>query len=48
MQSGRQAGMRTMDSSLRELFDKGVISGQAAYECALDKKKFEDVKGMGG
>ena len=28
MQGGRQAGMKTMDSSLRELFDKGVISGR--------------------
>jgi twitching motility protein PilT len=46
MQSGRQAGMKTMDSSLRELFDKGVITGQVAYECALDKKKFEEFKDL--
>jgi twitching motility protein PilT len=46
MQGGRQAGMRTMDSSLRELFDRGTVSGRAAYECALDKKKFEDVKDL--
>jgi hypothetical protein len=38
--------MKTMDSSLRELFDKGTISGRAAYEASLDKKKFEDVKGL--
>ncbi|MBM4197205.1 MAG: type IV pilus twitching motility protein PilT [Gammaproteobacteria bacterium] len=44
IQSGRQSGMKAMDSSLRELYDKGVISGRAAYECALEKKKFEDVK----
>jgi twitching motility protein PilT len=46
MQGGRQAGMKTMDSSLRELFDKGVIGGRSAYEAALDKKKFEDVKDL--
>ena len=46
MQGGRAAGMKTMDSSLRELFDRGVITGRAAYECALDKKKFEDVKDL--
>jgi twitching motility protein PilT len=46
MQGGRQSGMKTMDSSLRELFDKGVITGRAAYEAALDKKKFEDLKDL--
>jgi len=46
MQGGRASGMKTMDSSLRELFDKGTVSGRAAYECALDKKKFEDVKDL--
>ncbi len=44
MQGGRQSGMKTMDGSLRELFDKGVITGRGAYEAALDKRKFEDVK----
>jgi twitching motility protein PilT len=44
MQGGRQVGMKTMDASLRDLFDKGLISGRSAYECALDKKKFEDIK----
>ena len=44
MQGGRAAGMKTMDSSLRELFDRGQVTGRAAYEAALDKKKFEDVK----
>lgn len=46
MQGGRQAGMKTMDSSLQELFDKGVISGRSAYEAALDKKKFEDIMSL--
>jgi len=44
MQGGRQTGMKTMDSSLRELLDKGLITGRTAYECALDKKKFEELK----
>ena len=44
IQSGRQAGMRAMDASLREMVDKGQITGRSAYECSLDKKKFEDVK----
>ncbi len=46
MQGGRQVGMKTMDSSLRELFDKGIVSGRSAYEAALDKKKFEDIKDL--
>jgi twitching motility protein PilT len=46
IQSGRQAGMRAMDSSLRELYDKGAITGRSAYECGLDKKKFEDIKDL--
>jgi len=46
MQGGRASGMKTMDSSLRELFDRGTVTGRAAYECALDKKKFEDVKDL--
>lgn len=44
MQAGRQSGMKTMDSSLREFCDKGVISGRTAYDAAIDKKKFEDIK----
>lgn len=44
MQGGRGAGMKTMDSSLHELLDKGLITGRSAYEAALDKKKFESVK----
>ena len=44
MQGGRASGMRTMDSSLQDLLDRGVINGQAAYRSANDKHKFEDVK----
>jgi twitching motility protein PilT len=44
MQSGGAHGMRTMDSAVQELFDKGVISGQAAYEKAISKQRFEPFK----
>jgi twitching motility protein PilT len=46
MQGGRASGMRTMDSALKDLYDRNVISGRAAYEAAIDKKKFEDVKDL--
>jgi twitching motility protein PilT len=42
MQSGRAQGMRTMDSALRDLMDKGVISGQSAYLHANEKRNFNE------
>ena len=47
MQSGAQFGMRTMDSAIQELLDKGVISGRAAFEKAINKSRFEGVRDMG-
>ena len=44
MQGGGRIGMRTMDSALKDLLDQGRISGKTAYEAALEKRKFEDVK----
>ncbi len=44
MQSGRQMGMQTMDSNLRDLADKGVISGRSAYEAAIEKRNFEEFR----
>ena len=44
MQGGGRIGMRTMDSALKDLMDQGRISGKTAYEAALEKRKFEDVK----
>jgi len=44
MQSGKRAGMCTMDSTLKELMDKAIISGQSAYNYSIDKNKFEAVK----
>jgi twitching motility protein PilT len=47
MQSGAQHGMRTMDSAIQELLDKGVVSGRAAFEKAINKQRFEHLKDMG-
>ena len=47
MQSGGQHGMRTMDSAIQELLDKGVITGRAAYEKSINKPRFEHLKDMG-
>jgi twitching motility protein PilT len=47
MQSGAMHGMRVMDSAIQELFDKGVISGRAAYEKGINKQRFEQFKDMG-
>jgi len=44
MQGGRKDGMITMDSALKNLMDKGTITGKAAYEAAMEKRKFADVK----
>ena len=47
MQSGAQHGMRVMDAAIQDLFDKGVISGRAAYEKGINKQRFEQFKDMG-
>ena len=47
MQSGAQFGMRTMDSAIQELLDKGLITGRSAYEKAINKQRFEQFKGVG-
>jgi hypothetical protein len=39
--------MRVMDSAIKELFEKGVISGRSAYEKAMNKPQFEQFKDMG-
>ncbi len=44
MQSGRQAGMNTMDTAIRKLLDDGVVSGATAYEAAIEKRKFEEFR----
>ena len=47
MQSGAQLGMRTMDTAIQELLDKGLITGRSAYEKAMNKQRFEHLKDMG-
>jgi len=47
MQSGGAHGMRIMDSAVKELFDKGAITGRSAYEKAINKSSFEQFKDMG-
>jgi twitching motility protein PilT len=44
MQSGAAQGMRTMDTAIQQLLDKGMISGRSAYEKAINKAKFEQLK----
>jgi Tfp pilus assembly pilus retraction ATPase PilT len=36
--------MITMDSALKNLMNKGTITGKAAYHAAIEKRGFEDVK----
>ena len=33
-----------MDTAVKELLDKGVISGRSAYEKAINKQAFEQFK----
>ncbi len=47
MQSGAQAGMRTMDSSIKALFDQRVVTGREAFKKAINKARFEAVKDQG-
>jgi len=44
IQSGAQHGMRTMDSAIQEMLDKGLISGRSAYERAISKQRFEQFR----
>src|SRR5512144_743439 len=47
MQSGGAHGMRIMDTAVKELLDKGVITGRSAYEKAINKQAFEQFKDIG-
>ena len=44
MQSGTRAGMITMDMAIKNLLDQRMITGQAAYESAFNKARFEDIR----
>ncbi len=41
IQSGGSLGMQTMDSCIRDLFERGIIDGQEAYMKSFDKKPYE-------
>jgi twitching motility protein PilT len=45
IQTGMKAGMIDMDSSLRQLWESGQISGRAAYDKAIDKESFKAALG---
>jgi Tfp pilus assembly pilus retraction ATPase PilT len=47
MQSGAAFGMKLMDSAIQELLDKAMITGKEAYKKAINKSKFEALKGAG-
>ncbi len=42
IQTGSKQGMIDMDSSLRQLWESGRISGRAAYDKAIDKEQFRN------
>ena len=46
IQSGGSIGMKSMDSALMDLVEKGWVSGQEAYLQANNKHKFEEVRDM--
>lgn len=44
MQAGGATGMQTMDTALMDLVEKGIVSGQEAYQQANNKTKFQSVR----
>jgi len=45
IQTGAKQGMIDMDSSIRELFEAGIVTAQAAYDKAIDKEAYKDLVG---
>jgi len=45
IQTGSSQGMLEMDQSIRALYEAGVVSGQAAFDKAIDKELFRDIEG---
>ena len=41
IQTGKEAGMATMDQSLEELVSRGVVEREVARSLAVDSSKFE-------
>jgi len=47
IQSGISSGMQTMDGALTQLYKQRKITGDEAYQKAIKKLKFEELKGTG-
>src|SRR5436190_3739069 len=45
IQTGVKEGMIDMDTSIRQLFEAGKVTAQAAYDKAIDKEQFKDALG---
>jgi twitching motility protein PilT len=45
IQTGVKQGMIDMDSSIRELYEAGTVTAQAAYDKAIDKEAYKDLVG---
>jgi twitching motility protein PilT len=45
IQTGVKEGMIDMDTSIRRLYDAGIITAHAAYDKAIDKEQFKDLAG---
>ena len=45
IQTGVNQGMIDMDTSIRQLFDEGKVTAQAAYDKAIDKELFKELIG---
>ena len=43
IQTGVKEGMIDMDSSIRKLYEEGVIGARAAIDKAIDKSAFKDL-----
>jgi len=43
IQTGVKKGMMDMDSSIRRLFEEGVIDARTAFDKAIDKEAFQDL-----
>ena len=44
MQAGSAAGMRRIDAAIEQLYDEGLITGRSAYEKAINKTRFEQLR----
>jgi len=47
IQGGVKQGMIDMDTSIRKLYDEGVVTARAAYDKAIDKELFKDLADNG-